>query len=97
MSDQVERLTGAIRNIEKNWENANLAPAVRHAIKQVELIDAQPEQDASTTPSASETLDRIHRLLSGHEWDSDTTAEIAEALASAGYEILEYEPTHDYA
>jgi len=97
LSDQVERLTGAIRNIEKNWENANLAPAVRHAIKQVELIDAQPEQDASTTPSASETLDRIHRLLSGHEWDSDTTAEIAEALASAGYEILEYEPTHDYA
>ena len=168
-------LTGAIRNIEKNWEGANLAPAVRHAIKQVELIesnrywassewhvddvksaiigtkfeayhmptdytltdylqtqinndyfvgeindqiaenlgdlwdsagfpknveiparqiDAQPEQGANPTPSAKETLDRIHRLLSGHEWDSDTTADIAEALACAGYEILEYEAAH---
>ena len=63
----------------------------------IERIDAQPEQTVKTTPSASETLDRIHGLLSGHEWDSDTTAEIADTLVSAGYEILEYEPTHDYA
>ena len=74
-----------------------LIRTIRHGERKLIWADAQPEQDASTTPSASETLDRIHKLLSGHEWDSDTTAEIAEALASAGYEILEYEPTYDHS
>ena len=74
-----------------------LIRTIRHGERKLIWADAQPEQTVKTTPSASETLDRIHRLLSGHEWDSDTTAEIADTLVSAGYEILEYEPTHDYA
>jgi hypothetical protein len=74
-----------------------LIRTIRHGERKLIWADAQPEQTVKTTPSASETLDRIHRLLSGHEWDSDTTAEIADTLVRAGYEILEYEPTHDYA
>lgn len=73
-----------------------LIRTIRYGERKIIWADAQPEQTVKTTPSASETLDRIHRILSGHEWDSDTTADIAEALASAGYEILEYEATHDY-
>jgi|10_taG_2_1085330.scaffolds.fasta_scaffold43608_6 hypothetical protein len=73
-----------------------LIRTIRHGERKIIWADKQPEQKVKATPSASETLDKIHRLLSGHEWDSDTTAEIADALASAGYEILEYEAAHDY-
>ena len=74
-----------------------LIRTIRYGERKLIWADEQPEQTVKTTPSASETLDRIHRLLSGHEWDSDTTADIAEALACAGYEILEYEAAYDHA
>jgi len=45
------------------------------------------------TTKARAALDRIHAILNGEEWDSDTTSAIAEVITEFGYTI--YDPNTD--
>lgn len=45
--------------------------------------------------SDTEALNRIHALMDGEEWDSDTTSAISAILAQTGREIHDSNETED--
>jgi hypothetical protein len=52
-------------------------------------LRAWGKRDTQGKPTPSTTLVAIARVLSGHEWNANTNAQIADILRGAGFQIEE--------
>ncbi len=94
--EEMARLLTAERGLVKAHEAAqrhNLADLAT-ARSQLELtrdklaaVRLTATRDQLTANSNAEALDRIHRLMDGTEWDSDTTSAIGEIITGLGFKI----------